>query len=428
MKNLIKVLCLFISCIGYTQQCSYLGPDVYLPYNTTSTTLYADLTQCVATPNPNQTTGYEAISIPYTTQTNTGTSLSMYDDAQQGPFNIGFTFSFFGQAYNQFYVGSNGWISFSDEQPITFVSTTIPDNTGIVPRNCIMGPWQDWHPGAGGQIKYQVQGTAPCRKLIVSWIDVPMYSCTSLKGTFHIVIYESSNIIENYIQDKPNCPSWSNGTAVQGLHNENGDVAITTPNRNSTQWTTVNEAYRYNPNGPEALPILTWYKIGDSNPIGTGDILNITPSVEGAYYVCKPTYPEGYTTWNQCNEIPTLSSDTIFIQLNPPTLTIEPTTPEFNLRQETTCYVPNTFTPNGDEFNQTFGPVFVPGFIPYEFSMIIYNRWGEVIWESFEFNSYWDGTYKGNVLSEGVYSWRIAYTLDESAYTEEMYGHVTILK
>jgi hypothetical protein len=35
----------------------------------------------------------------------------------------------------------------------------------LVPKNCIMGPWQDWHPGVGGQIRYQTTGVAPCRKL-----------------------------------------------------------------------------------------------------------------------------------------------------------------------------------------------------------------------------------------------------------------------
>lgn len=428
MNNLIKVLFLFISYIGYTQQCTYLGPDMYLPYDTPSTVLFADLTQCVATPNPNQTTEYEVVNIPYTTQTNTGTSLSMYDDDEQGPFDIGFTFSFFGQVYDKFYVGANGWISFSPEQPITFFSTTIPDNSGMVPKNCIMGPWQDWHPGMGGQIRYQTQGTAPCRKLIVSWIDVPMYSCTNIEGTFHIVIYESSNIIENYIQDKPNCPGWSNGTAVQGLHNENGDFSVTVPNRNSTQWVTSNEAYRYNPNGPQIFPTLIWYQVGNPNPIATGTEIEIIPSVEGTYYVCKPTYPEGYTTWSECNGTPTLNQDTIFVQLNPQTPVVEPTPPSINLRQEIACYVPNSFTPNGDEFNQTFAPVFAPGFTPSKFNMTIFNRWGEMIWESSEFNSYWDGTCKGNIVSEGVYSWRIVYTLNENAYAEEIYGHVTLFK
>jgi hypothetical protein len=191
MKKLIAFL--LLTNIGYGQYCPALGPDQLLPCGVGSTTLTADLSQCGAGNNPNQTTNYTVGNIPYVAQTNTGTSLFMTDDSQQGPFNIGFNFCFYGQTYTQFMVGSNGWISFSPPNPVTFASTPIPTTNPQTPKNCIMGPWQDWHPGLGGQIRYQTVGVAPCRKLIVSWIGVPMFSCTLNQGTFHIVIYESTN-------------------------------------------------------------------------------------------------------------------------------------------------------------------------------------------------------------------------------------------
>src|SRR5690606_27637928 len=42
-------------------------------------------------------------------------------------------------------------------------------------------------------------------------------------------------------------------------------------------------------------------------------------------------------------------------------------------------YVPNVFTPDGDEFNEGFHPVFTSGFDPFDYHLIIFNRWGEVI-------------------------------------------------
>ena len=202
-----KLLLLFLfPLFVYSQYCPSLGPNQLLPCGVNSTILTADLSQCgPGGANPNQTTNYGVTNIPYVAQTNTGTQLFMTDDSQQGPFNIGFTFCFFGNTYTQFYIGSNGWISFTGGQPITFTSQTIPTANFLVPKNCIMGPWQDWHPGLGGQIRYQVQGVAPCRKLVVSWIGVPMFSCTNNQGTFHIVIHESTNIIENHIANKPAC-------------------------------------------------------------------------------------------------------------------------------------------------------------------------------------------------------------------------------
>ena len=200
MKKLL--LFILLANIGYGQYCPSLGPDQLLPCGVNTTTLTADLSQCgPGGDNPNQTTNYGVTTIPYVAQTNTGTIVQLGDDSQSGPYNIGFNFCFFGNTYTQFWIGSNGWISFSPAQPNNFASLSIPNGALSVPKNCIMGPWQDWHPGIGGQIRYQSSGVAPCRKLTVSWIGVPMYSCTNLQGTFHIVIYESTNLIENYIQN-----------------------------------------------------------------------------------------------------------------------------------------------------------------------------------------------------------------------------------
>jgi hypothetical protein len=224
MRNLLTIMFSLLGFISIAQFCPDLGPNQILPCGVNTAVLTANLTACGAGTNPNQTTNYSVAPIPYVAQTNTGTQLFMGDDTQQGPFNIGFNFCFFGTTYTQFYVGSNGWISFSPGQPTTFSSQLIPTFSALVPKNCIMGPWQDWHPGIGGQIRYQMSGVAPCRKLTVSWIGVPMFSCTGNQGTFHIVIYESSNNIENYIQNKPACLNWQGGTAVEGIHNLAGTI------------------------------------------------------------------------------------------------------------------------------------------------------------------------------------------------------------
>lgn len=303
-----------------SQYCPFIGPDLTLPCGVSQTTLTADLSQCGQGALPQGTSNYGVTNIPYVAQVNNGTLVQLGDDSQSGIFNIGFTFCFYGQTYTQFYVGSNGWISFSPAQPTTFTSTTIPTGLGTVPKNCIMGPWQDWHPGVGGQIRYQVQGTAPCRKLVVSWINVPMFSCTNLTGTFHIVIYESTNVIENHILNKPNCPSWAGGTAVQGLHNNGGTLAVPVPGRNSTQWTVNNDARRYTPSGPVVLPIPTWFIVGNPVSIGTGTSITVTPPQAGEFYTCQLVYPTCNQGWNTCNSVVGSGPDTVFVQPGPPNL------------------------------------------------------------------------------------------------------------
>jgi gliding motility-associated-like protein len=322
MKNiLLPIVLILISIISYGQYCPYLGPNQALPCGVNSTTLTADLSQCgPGGPNPNQTTNYGVTNITYSPQTNTGNQLFMSDDSQQGPFNIGFNFCFFGTTYTQFYVGSNGWISFSGGQPTTFTSSPIPTGNALVPKNCIMGPWQDWHPGLGGQIRYQTSGVAPCRKLTVSWIGVPMFSCTGNQGTFHIVIYESTNIIENYIQNKPACVNWQGGTAVEGIHNLAGTVGIVVPGRNSTAWVANNDAWRWTPSGPTVTPVLTWYQVGNPNPIGTGPTITVTPPPAGANYTCQFVYPICNAGWSTCNANAGLGPDTVFVIPGPPNI------------------------------------------------------------------------------------------------------------
>jgi gliding motility-associated-like protein len=352
MKKLLLILTL-ISSFAYSQFCPDLGPNQILPCGVSSTVLTANLSMCgPGGPGPKQTTDYSVAPITYSPQTNTGTQLFMTDDSQQGPFSIGFNFCFYGQTYSQFIIGSNGWIAFSSPQSTAFTANSIPSAAMAVPRNCIMGPWQDWHPGIGGQIRYQMSGVAPCRKLTVSWIGIPMFQCTGNLGTFHIVIYESTNVIENYIQDKPACLSWQSGTAVQGVHNVTGTAAVTVPGRNSTAWTANNDAWRYTPNGPTVVPVLTWFQIGNPIAIGTGPTITVNPPPTGANYTCRFVYPICNAGWNSCNAIAGPGPDTVFVLPGPPNLP-NPVVASTNPLCNYTCDGSISITPVGGSGVQT---------------------------------------------------------------------------
>jgi len=297
MKRLATILA--IAFLGSGQLFAQLidaSPEV----TTLCTGGSANLTATVTAPGSGgapgslPTNSYAITSIPFAPAPLTGgTSTSATDDSQVGPLPIGFSFCFFGTSYTQFYIGSNGWLAFSS-QPTTYTSATIPSTAATVPKNCIMGPWQDWNPGiAGGPyINYQTLGTAPNRKLVVNWNNIPMYSCTTTHGTFQIVIYETSNVIENYLVTKPNCTSWAGGTAVQGLHNAAGTVAYVVPGRNSTQWTASNEGWRYTPNGAATYSI-NWYILPSNTLIGTGPSITVTPPASPQYYYAEVTGPSG---------------------------------------------------------------------------------------------------------------------------------------
>jgi hypothetical protein len=197
---------------------------------------------------------YTVSQIGFSPKPLTGTLVVSNDDAVHGPFNIGFDFCYWQNIYSQFYIGSNGWLGFTVPQSTSFTSQLIPSTNFLVPRNCIMGPWYDLNPGIAGfpatliqYIYYRSYGVAPNRYLVVSWVNSPLYQCTTLRGTQQIVIYESTGVIENSIIKKVICYAWANGTATQGLHNINGTQAVTVPGRNSTQWTATDESWVYTP-------------------------------------------------------------------------------------------------------------------------------------------------------------------------------------
>ena len=101
-----------------------------------------------------------------------------------------------------------------------------------------------------------------------------------------------------------------------------------------------------------------------------------------------------------------------------------------NYVEETVFYVPNTFTPDEDEFNQTWGPVFTKGFDAFNFNLKVYNRWGEIIWESNDAKGRWDGNYGTGGLKcpLGVYTWRIDYKPIETDEKLTISGQVNLLK
>lgn len=318
--KLLKYLFLFVTFYGYTQYCPYLGPDQLLPCGIGSTTLTADLSQCGAGTNPNQTTNYGVTNVPYSPDSYTnGTQVSLGDDAISSSIPIGFNFCYFGQTYNTFYIGSNNWIGFSAGQNSTWITTPIPNGSGSAPMNCIMGPWQDINPGLGGTIKYAVYGTAPCRRLVISYYQVPMFSCTNQLYSSQIKIYETTNVIETHILNKPICGTWNSGNAVHGLHNSNGTQAVlvqppvSTSIRNNNQWATQNEGVRFTPSGPVVTPVLTWYQVGNPNPIGTGPTITVTPPPQGANYTCRFVYPSCNAGWATCNANGGLGPDTVFV-------------------------------------------------------------------------------------------------------------------
>ncbi|MCW5899959.1 MAG: gliding motility-associated C-terminal domain-containing protein [Flavobacteriales bacterium] len=93
-------------------------------------------------------------------------------------------------------------------------------------------------------------------------------------------------------------------------------------------------------------------------------------------------------------------------------------------------YVPNTFTPNGDGTNDVFLPV---GTNIATMELLVFDRWGAVIFESKDPNLGWDGTYRGQEVKNDIYMWRMRYRFYEDAngtlgMEQQRMGHIQVLR
>ena len=98
------------------------------------------------------------------------------------------------------------------------------------------------------------------------------------------------------------------------------------------------------------------------------------------------------------------------------------------VKEEIIFYIPNTFTPDGDEFNQTFQPIFTAGYDPFDFNLLIFNRWGEVVWESNDDTVGWDGTFNGKMVPSGSFTWKIEFKTEHTDARKMYTGHLNVLR
>lgn len=92
-----------------------------------------------------------------------------------------------------------------------------------------------------------------------------------------------------------------------------------------------------------------------------------------------------------------------------------------------TLFVPNSFTPNDDGVNDYFEP---KGLNLLEYQILIFNRWGTLIYTGNSINETWDGTYKGEEAQIDVYVYKIIYQYESPTGIEndQKVGTVNLLR
>lgn len=105
---------------------------------------------------------------------------------------------------------------------------------------------------------------------------------------------------------------------------------------------------------------------------------------------------------------------------------VDSITKPISILDEFYIYVPNSFTPDGNRFNNTFE---VSTINVVDFGIEIFNRWGQLVFSSDDKNFAWDGRYQGKIVQDGTYVWKINYSsINNPEEDVQMTGHVTVLR
>ncbi len=343
-RYLLVLFFAFFSTVLMAQNLSYTCPrDTTLGCNTPCITLTAKIPDIKSIGDNYTYQDVTRVSVcrPYDPPATPGPSTSLsIDDTYSTAITLPFNFPLFGVPYSSLVVSTNGYLSFD----ATLAGSGAPWNlsSGDVPNTAyagalVMGPWHDLDPttsigtSPNQQIKYNVVGTAPTRKWVLSFYKVPLFSTTCnplIENTHQIVLHEGTGIIEVFIFDKQQCPTWNSGKAMVGLQNMAKTIGIMPIGRRASDppWGSIgmNEVWRFYPSGGSTLYRSVQLLDGTGAVVATGDTTridantfsttfpNVCPAAVGnSIYVVKTTYQRFDDPANTIYSLDTINVDRI---------------------------------------------------------------------------------------------------------------------
>ena len=198
---------------------------------------------------------------------------------------IGFNFPFFGNTYSQFYISSNGFITFSAGSGSGPVAQTIPNASN--PNNLIAMCWGAVNPDYI-DIDYETIGTFPNRSLHVNFAFENFGNGGSCANGYElygqIILKESGYVIEIHSE------YWSGDqcavSTTQGIENANGTIAFVTPGRNNQLWNAYETFTSFTPLQATDVAVTTYEP---SLCVGTQNIdiivQNLSPYILDSLYL-----------------------------------------------------------------------------------------------------------------------------------------------
>ncbi len=305
----------------------------------------------------------------------------------------------------------------------------------------------------------------------IQWDSYPDSTASTLSqigtGTYHVTIYDANGcqISTNITLDANPLPAYTPGPGVDICFGETASISCVSSPENTVTWNFSNgtqfnscDIQSFQPNEASCLDAT----VTVTSPLGC----TLTDYLED--YVCVEPLPEA-DFYASPETVSFLNPQTTFVNTSfnagtfewdfgdgslisthsdpqhtfpdegaanyPVTLVAfsdfgcsDTLTRIFRVTDELIFYIPNAFTPDADEYNNTFFPVFYSGYDPFSYTMLIFDRWGEVVFESHDTQVGWDGTYRGDLVKEGIYTWKIAFRRSDTTESIQQTGHVTLLR
>jgi hypothetical protein len=149
---------------------------------------------------------------------------SLGDDSFVGPLPIGFAFNYYGVAYNEFYIASNGFIGFGPTDGYQRRQNTIlPD--GAAPDNIIAWCWKDLNPCDENNQTCQVFYESDGNRLVIQFVDYPEYEAAPGDViNAEVILYASGRIKCQYLSI---APGFNVTNSTTGIENVAGDDGLT---------------------------------------------------------------------------------------------------------------------------------------------------------------------------------------------------------
>jgi large repetitive protein len=213
------------------------------------------------------------------------------------------------------------------------------------------------------------------------------------------LLLDATNANATYLwQDNTTNPTYFVTTA--------GKYFVTVTRQGCIAKDTINITYNLKPK----------FSLGADSRLCMGSIITLNPQITGVSYL-----------WQDGNTSPTYTVTQPGLYSLTATNTCGSATDNITIGNGVcNLYVPNSFTPNGDAKNDVFKASYGDNIT--QFHLQVFNRYGQIIFETKDKNKGWDGTFKGTGQPYDSYVWLIQYKIATNTNLQKLQGTVLLIR